>query len=239
MRTWRPFCRTGTIRAPTGGPRRTASSSRARRLPTLESALYLLELGVAPEHEALRGVAQLIFDAWREDGRIRTAPGDLYPLPHRAGGQRAVPHGVRAGCAAAADAGLFSGPPSGPTGAGAAKSTALAMVRRRSIPRPIPLWLFSICSARFPALRMIPGWTARWISCCRTGRFRRPISPCHYGIGSRFMQVEYPMRGYGLFYYVYVLSFYERARGDKRFSGSAVRAGLQNSKRGDLCHNVK
>ena len=46
---------------------------------TLESALYLLELGVAPEHEALRGVAQLIFDAWREDGRIRTAPGDLYP----------------------------------------------------------------------------------------------------------------------------------------------------------------
>ena len=46
---------------------------------TLESALYLLELGVSPEHEALGGVARLIFDAWREDGRIRTAPGDLYP----------------------------------------------------------------------------------------------------------------------------------------------------------------
>ena len=47
---------------------------------TLESALYLMELGVTPQHEALEAVAQLIFDAWREDGRIKTAPsGGLYP----------------------------------------------------------------------------------------------------------------------------------------------------------------
>ena len=49
---------------------------------------------------------------------------------------------------------------------------------------------------------------------------RRPIGPCHYGIGSRFMQVEYPMRGYGLFSYVYVLSFYARARSDERFQAA-------------------
>lgn len=41
---------------------------------TLESALYLMELGVTPQHEVLEAVAQLIFDAWREDGRIKTAP---------------------------------------------------------------------------------------------------------------------------------------------------------------------
>ena len=47
---------------------------------TLESALYLMELGVTPQHEVLEAVAQLIFDAWREDGRIKTAPsGGLYP----------------------------------------------------------------------------------------------------------------------------------------------------------------
>ena len=34
---------------------------------------------------------------------------------------------------------------------------------------------------------------------------RKPISPCHYGIGKLFMQVEYPFRGYNLFHYVYVL----------------------------------
>lgn len=48
-------------------------------------------------------------------------------------------------------------------------------------------------------------------------RIRKPISPCHYGIGTLFMQIEYPFRGYGLFHYVYVLSFYESARKDDRF----------------------
>jgi len=31
------------------------------------------------------------------------------------------------------------------------------------------------------------------------------------------MQVEYPFRNYNLFVYVYVLSFYNRAKEDKRF----------------------
>jgi len=46
---------------------------------------------------------------------------------------------------------------------------------------------------------------------------KKPISPCQYGIGSLFMQIEYPFRGYNLFYYIYVLSFYNRAKKDKRF----------------------
>lgn len=46
---------------------------------------------------------------------------------------------------------------------------------------------------------------------------RKPIGPCHYGIGSLFMQVEYPFETYNLFYYAYVLSFYDRAKEDKRF----------------------
>jgi hypothetical protein len=41
---------------------------------------------------------------------------------------------------------------------------------------------------------------------------RRPLGPCRYGIGTRFMQVEFPMFRYNLFFYVYVLSFYPRAR---------------------------
>lgn len=31
------------------------------------------------------------------------------------------------------------------------------------------------------------------------------------------MQMEYPFRTYNLFYYVYVLSFYDRAKADARF----------------------
>ena len=46
---------------------------------------------------------------------------------------------------------------------------------------------------------------------------RAPLGPCHYGIGTLFLQVAYPFATYNLFYYVYVLSFYEVARRDKRF----------------------
>jgi len=46
---------------------------------------------------------------------------------------------------------------------------------------------------------------------------RRPVGPCHFGIGTLFMQVEYPLLRYNLFNYVYVLSFYECATRDERF----------------------
>ncbi len=46
---------------------------------------------------------------------------------------------------------------------------------------------------------------------------RLPLGPCHYGMGTLFMQVEYPFANYNLFVYVYVLSFYERAKKDKIF----------------------
>lgn len=38
---------------------------------TISSLLILHELGVEVSHEAVRGGLELIFDAWREDGRIR------------------------------------------------------------------------------------------------------------------------------------------------------------------------
>jgi hypothetical protein len=46
---------------------------------------------------------------------------------------------------------------------------------------------------------------------------RLPIGPCAFGIGSRFLQIEYPFLRYNIFYYVYVLSFYKKALKDKRF----------------------
>lgn len=46
---------------------------------------------------------------------------------------------------------------------------------------------------------------------------KQPVGPCNFGIGSSFMKVEYPFLRYNLFYYVYVLSFYDNAKVDKRF----------------------
>ena len=46
---------------------------------------------------------------------------------------------------------------------------------------------------------------------------KAPLGPCHFGIGKRFMKIEYPFLRYNLFYYAYILSFYPRVKKDERF----------------------
>lgn len=49
---------------------------------------------------------------------------------------------------------------------------------------------------------------AHWVT-------RAPLGPCHYGIGTLFRQVTFPFSNYNLFYYVYVLSFYDLAKRER------------------------
>jgi hypothetical protein len=51
---------------------------------------------------------------------------------------------------------------------------------------------------------------SHWVS-------RAPLGPRHYGIGTLFMQVSYPLADYNLFSWVRVLSHYELARSDPHF----------------------
>ena len=46
---------------------------------------------------------------------------------------------------------------------------------------------------------------------------KKPIGPCHFGIGSLFEKTEFPFFRYNLFYYTYVLSYYPIAVNDNRF----------------------
>jgi len=48
-------------------------------------------------------------------------------------------------------------------------------------------------------------------------KVKKPVGPCLFGMGTLFHQTEFPFYRYNLFYYTYVLSFYEKARKDKRF----------------------
>lgn len=41
---------------------------------------------------------------------------------------------------------------------------------------------------------------------------RRPLGPSGFGIGTLFGKTEYPFLRYNLFFYVYVLSFYDAAQ---------------------------
>ncbi|HHZ00344.1 MAG TPA: hypothetical protein GYA03_04535, partial [Tissierellia bacterium] len=47
---------------------------------TLESVIYLLELGMEPTEPILKEAAELIFSTWQEDGRFKLYPkGSIYP----------------------------------------------------------------------------------------------------------------------------------------------------------------
>lgn len=184
---------------------------------TLECALYLLELGMEPTEPLLKETAELILSAWREDGRFHLYPkGAVYPCQTAHAAQVLCHLGYVADDRIQktlehlleiqhTDGGwrcnkFFFG--HGPE-------------TEYSNPHPTLLALdafrYSSSLNREPALDqavdfLLEHWT-----------IKKPIGPCHYGIGTLFMQVEYPFRNYNLFQYVYVLSFYNRAKEDARF----------------------
>jgi hypothetical protein len=196
----------------------------------LESAHLLLELGVDPTDPLLADVARLFWDAWREDGRFRLSPqGAIYPChslnathllcrlgyAHDPRLHTTFDHVLRIqhddGGWRCAKFSYGRGPETefsnpGPT------LTALNAFR------------FTEMAGTVPALdRAVDFLLGHWAT-------RAPLGPCHFGIGTLFMQVEYPFASYNLFVYVYVLSYYARARQDERFHDALVT--LQSRLRG-------
>jgi hypothetical protein len=184
---------------------------------TLDSVLYLLELGMEPAEPLLKECADLIFSTWRENGSFKLYPqGSIYPC-----------HTVHAAevlsCMGyASDVRLqrtFEHLLDIQYTDGGWRCNKFSFGRgpETEFSNPFPT-LTALNAFHFtsylnsqPALDkavdfLLEHWTVK-----------KPIGPCHYGIGTLFMQVEYPFHNYNLFMYVYVLSFYNRAKQDKRF----------------------
>jgi hypothetical protein len=184
---------------------------------TLSALLMLHELGVAPSHEAVGGGLDLVWHAWREDGRIRLAPkAPLYPC-YTAEAARVLcrfGHGADERVRRTAEYFLESAHESGGwrcqftkfgrgpetecanPGATLLVLDALRFVDGASVGPPVDAAVDSLLS--------------HW-------EVKKPIGPCHWGMGTLFHQVEFPFLRYNLFFYVYVLSFFDRARDDERF----------------------
>jgi hypothetical protein len=184
---------------------------------TLTALIVLHELKVPRTHEAVRGALELAWGAWRADGRFRPAPsGAIYPCA-TAGAARVL---CRFGYAREKrmeqtvahlletqyeDGGWRCNKfpfGRGPETRFSNPGVTLAV---------LDIFRFTEHANTNPALdRAVDSLLEHWV-------VRRPIGPCHFGIGALFMQVEFPLLRYNLFNYVYVLSFYERARDDRRF----------------------
>ena len=183
---------------------------------TLEALLLLYELEVPASHEALKGAAELVLNACREDGRVRVAPkGAIFPC-----------HTARAAAALAKNG-------------YAQDSRTISMLHHLLHNRHTDggwrcnkfffghgpetehsnpgTTLFALDAFRCAGMQERPELNDAVETLLTHWTVRVPTGPCHYGIGTLFMQVEYPFLRYNLFYYTYVLSFYPKARQDARF----------------------
>lgn len=202
-------------------------------ISTLTALLIMSELKVDKSHEALQGAAELVLQAIRDDGRVRISPkGSIYPC------QMAL-----------AAAALYR---NGYAGDERVKKVLEYLLSNRFEDGG---WRCSkFLFGRGPETDFSnPGVTLLALDAFRCAGMnegphdldqavetlldhwtvRAPTGPCHYGMGTLFMQVEYPFLRYNLFYYVYVLSFYEKACKDKRFKEAfaALRGKLDSSGR--------
>ena len=184
---------------------------------TIESVLMLSDLGIGIHHPAVGGASKRIFDCWREDGRFRVVPGGaVYPC-HVAGAVRALCH---LGCARDRRVeGTFEYLLSTMHTDGGWRCNKFMFGRgpetESSNPGPTLSALDAFRFSRHMNVnRKLDGAVEFLLGHWET---RRPMGPCHFGIGTLFMKVEYPNLRYNLFNYVHVLSFYDRAKKDPRF----------------------
>ncbi len=203
-------------------------------LSTLTALLVMSELDVPAHNEALKGAAQLVLDACREDGRVRIAPkGSIYPCHTAAAAAALCRNGYTDDSRVRSmlkhllstrfeDGGwrcskfLYGhGPETNFSNPGV---TLFALDAFRC------LGTSEAEGALDSAVEtLLDHWTVRV-----------PTGPCHYGMGTLFMQVEYPFLRYNLFYYTYVLSFYAKARKDRRFKEAMAALTAKLDDRGSM-----
>ncbi len=184
---------------------------------TLGCVLMLSELGADFSHPVLRGAVELIFSAWREDGRFRLAPkGAIYPCQTAAAVRVLCELGyaqdqrVEQTLRHLLDIQHHDGGwrcrkfPYG-RGPETEYSNPWPTLTAAAAFRHTPL-----CSSDERLDRAAEFLLSHW-------DIRTPLGPCHYGIGTRFMKISFPLDSYNLFSYVYVLSFYDIAKSDRRF----------------------
>ena len=183
---------------------------------TLDCAFMLSELGMAPSSPILRETADRILGAWREDGRFKLSPqGAIYPC-HTVNAARTLcylgyaddPRLQTTFHHLLATRHTDGGWRCNKFSYGRGPETAF------SNPGPTLMALDAFRFTTYPDSGILDDAVEFLLSHWTT---RAPLGPCHYGIGTLFMQIAYPFSTYNLFFYVYILSFYAKAKRDERF----------------------
>jgi len=207
---------------------------RERPISTLTALLVLSELRVPNTHEALAGAAQVVMSAVTPDGRVRVAPqASIYPCHTAMAAAALCRNGYASDPRTQSTLTALTGSRFGDGGWRCNKfSYGHGPETDASNPGAT---LFALDAFRCADLHDgARDLDAAVETLLRHWTVRAPTGPCHFGIGTRFLQVEYPFLRYNLFYYVYVLSFYENAKKDPRFAHAFTMLQQKLDDRGQL-----
>jgi hypothetical protein len=209
-------------------------------ISTLSALLIMNDLHMDRSHEALRGAADLVLAACRPDGRVRIAPaGSMYPC------QSAV------GAAALCRNGYADDPRTqlilnqmlqNRYEDGGWRCNKFIFGRGPETEHSNPgVTLLALDAFRWAGMHNDSSLDSAVETLLDHWTIRAPIGPCHYGMGSLFMQVEYPFLRYNLFFYVHTLSYYPKARTDGRFldAVSVLKSKLDDQGRIVIVHPHK
>ncbi len=186
-------------------------------------AIILTELGFTREDPAIKGIASKVFSTLRPDGRFKISPsGTLFPC-HTITALRVLCY-----MGYSQDerlkttfAHLFE--IQHDDGGWRCNKTKMSKGPDTDLSNP-GVTLEALDAFRFtPYLNTDERLDQAVDSLLRHWEVKRPLGPCHFGIGTLFMQTEYPFLRYNLFYYCHTLSFYNSAKQDNRFK-EAVKA---------------
>ncbi|MCL2603156.1 MAG: prenyltransferase [Defluviitaleaceae bacterium] len=198
---------------------------------TGDCAIMLLELGMEPEDPILSAVANLFFGVWRKDGRFKLSPsGGILPCHTAYAASLLCRLGYAKDERIQTTLHHFL---ETPYTDGGWRCNKFSFGRGPETNHSNPLPTLNVLDAfRFtPHLNKEPKLNQAVEFLLSHWRIRKPIGPCQYGIGKLFMQIEYPLWGYSLLPYVYILSFYEKAQKDERFQEAyeALKSKLINN----------
>jgi hypothetical protein len=185
---------------------------------TRDVALMLSELGFTKNDLIIQDIANLIFSIWKPDGRFKISPsGAIYPC-HTIGVVRVLCYLGYSEDNRIKKAFEHLLETQQPDGGWICNKFSFGKGPETNYSNPGPT-LEALDAFRFTDLINNDKRLDQAVDfLLRHWEIKKPIGPCHYGIGSLFMKTEFPFFRYNLFYYCYTLSFFKKAQNDERFN---------------------
>lgn len=181
-----------------------------------DMGIILSDLGFTPKDEEIKGLASTIFKTLQADGRFKITPaGTIFPC-HTITALRALCYMGYCGDIRLRKTFDHLFDIQHKDGGWRCNKVKIGKSKEMDMSNP-GTTLEALDAFRFSAYVNDDCMNDAVDYLLKHWEIKRPLGPCSFGIGTLFMQTEFPFLRYNLFYYCYVLSFYEQAQQDERF----------------------